>query len=164
MFKDSYDEFPLSKESDTDGSPIDVGNLNEGDTDDQPIDVGTLNKGRTMRKASAKQYSPLECDSKDILHYGEFAVIETPNYADYERYPNDFDCKWDIEIPANSELLFWCEYFDVRRRDYLYIMDQAYYGYAPEGFKLPPSTSPDETATLSLRFKSNRGGTGYGFR
>merc|ERR1712213_181675 len=48
---------------------------------DGPINVGTLSQGGNMRKASARQYAPLECGSQDILHYGEYAVIETPNYG-----------------------------------------------------------------------------------
>jgi len=134
---------------------------------DGPINVGTLSQGGNMRKASARQYAPLECGSQDILHYGEYAVIETPNYGKKGRkgrYPNNFECKWDIEIPASSELLMWCEFFQVRRGDYLYIFDQGYYGYAKDGFSFPTMTSPDETATLSLSFKSNRRRNGKGFR
>ena len=134
---------------------------------DGPIDVGTLSQGGDMRKASARQYAPLECGSQDTLHYGEYAVIETPNYGKKGRkgrYPNNFECKWDIEIPASSELLMWCEFFQVRRGDYLYIFDQGYYGYAKDGFSFPTMTSPDETATLSLSFKSNRRRNGKGFR
>ena len=134
---------------------------------DGPINVGTLSQGGNMRKASARQYAPLECGSQDTLHYGEYAVIETPNYGKKGRkgrYPNNFECKWDIEIPASSELLMWCEFFQVRRGDYLYIFDQGYYGYAKDGFSFPTMTSPDETATLSLSFKSNRRRNGKGFR
>merc|ERR1712227_85627 len=133
----------------------------------KPINVGTLSQGTNMRKAASRQYSPLECGSTDTLHYGEFAVIETPNYGKKGRkgkYPNKFECQWDVEIAANSELLFWCEYFQVRRGDYLYIFDQGYYGYAKDGFSFPTMTSPDETATLSLSFKSNRRRNGKGFR
>ena len=146
-----YEEYEESEESDR----------------GQPIDVGTLSQGGNMRKAASRQYSPLECGSTDTLHYGEFAVIETPNYGKKGRkgkYPNKFECQWDIEIPANSELLFWCEYFQVRRGDYLYIFDQGYYGYAKDGFSFDPMTSPDETATLNLKFKSNKRRNGKGFR
>merc|ERR1719481_587220 len=114
-----------------------------------------------------REYSPLECGSTDTLHYGEFAVIESPNYGKKGRkgkYPNNFECTWDIEIPASSELLFWCEYFNVKRGDYLYIFDQGYYGVAKDGFSFDPMTSPDETATLNLRFKSNKKKNGRGFR
>ena len=130
---------------------------------DYPINVGTLSQVNTTKTAS-RQYSPLVCGINDTLHYGEFAVIETPNYANYGRYPNNHDCSWTIQIPASSEILFWCEYFHVRRGDYLFIQDQAYYGYASEGFQFDPITSPDVTSTLNLRFRTNRRGRGYGFR
>ena len=130
-----------------------------------PIDVATLinANGRSMRKDKpAKQFAPLECGTVDTLNYGEYAVIETPRFGE-RRYPNNYDCTWTLNIPASSEIYFMCEYFHVKRRDYLYIEDQAYYGYAAEGFGFN-ATSPNASVSLNLRFKTNRRGRGWGFR
>merc|ERR1711976_801628 len=107
-----------------------------------PIDVATLinANGRSMRKdRAAKNFAPLECGTVDTLNYGEYAVIETPRFGE-RRYPNNYDCTWT-----------------------LYIEDQAYYGYAAEGFGFN-ATSPNASVSLNLRFKTNRRGRGWGFR
>jgi len=128
-----------------------------------PIDVATLNMGRKGMARNGRQFAPLECGSNDTLHYGEYVVIETPKFG-RRKYKNRYSCEWNLVIPANSNLWFSCEYFDVKRGDYLYIADMPLYGTSETGFYMEPVTSPDYDASVTLKFKTNKRRRGWGFR
>ena len=156
----SEDDLPFSDEYYYDFSEEDYESARS-----EPIDVATLitPNGRSMKKDKpAKQFAPLQCGTVDTLNYGEYAVIETPGYG-WGRYPNNYDCSWTLSIPASSQIYFSCDFFHVRKGDYLFIEDQSYYGYAAEGFGFA-AESPDTTVDLNLRFTSNARRRGYGFR
>merc|ERR1719167_1106767 len=94
---------------------------------------------------------------------GEYVVIETPKFG-RRKYKNRYSCEWNLVIPANSNLWFSCEYFDVKRGDYLYIADMPLYGTSETGFYMEPVTSPDYDASVTLKFKTNKRRRGWGFR
>merc|ERR1719221_457393 len=75
---------------------------------------------KTDRKS--KQVDAMTCGSTNVLNYGEYAVLESPNYP--RRYPNNQDCSWEIVIPAGAQVFFSCEYFWVRRGDYFIYGDR----------------------------------------
>jgi len=128
----------------------------------EPIDVATLSHGKNSM-ARYGRFSPLECGANNTLNNGESVVIESPNF-EQQRYPNNFMCMWDLIIPANSKLMFSCEYFHVFRGDFLYVGNLRLYGYSRNGFSLRPFQSPDNDVVLSLKFMTNRLWRGWGFR
>merc|ERR1712077_153737 len=67
------------------------------------------------------------------MGFGEYVVLESPNFP-YKRYPNNFDCAWELVVPAGAEVLFSCEYFHVRRGDYFTMGEYQFYGYS-RGFR-----------------------------
>ena len=46
-------------------------------------------------------------------------TIETPNYP--ANYPNKAKCNWNIRVPAGEEVHIWCETFDVKKGDKLWV-------------------------------------------
>ena len=107
---------------------------------------------------------PLSCGQKDKLNHGEFATIESTNYPG--QYPHGEKCKWQLEVPSNSEVSLFCDSFDVKRGDFLQIV---------EGknmlFRLQASSAssmfvplPISGTKLSLLFKTNKRGSGAGFK
>merc|ERR1719367_1962974 len=128
-----------------------------------PIDVATLSMGRKGMARNGRQFAPLACGANDTLNYGEYAVIETPKFG-RRKYKNNYNCEWNLVIPANSNLWFSCEYFDVKKGDYLYIAEMPLYGYSDTGFYMEPVTSPEYDVSVTLRFETNRRRRGWGFR
>jgi len=128
-----------------------------------PIDVSTLSMGRKGMARNGRQFAPLECGANDTLNYGEYVVIETPKFGK-RKYKNRYSCEWNLVIPASSNLWFSCEFFDVKRGDYLYIADMPLYGYSDTGFYMEPVTSPDYDVGVTLKFKTNKRKRGWGFR
>jgi len=128
-----------------------------------PIDVATLSMGRKGMARNGRQFAPLACGANDTLNYGEYAVIETPKFG-RRKYKNNYNCEWNLVIPANSNLWFSCEYFDVKKGDYLYLAEMPLYGYSDTGFYMEPVTSPDYDVSVTLRFKTNKRRRGWGFR
>ena len=68
-----------------------------------------------------RQVEPLACGKTDRLQHGEFTTIESANYPG--PYPNRQNCRWRLEIPANSEVALFCDTFDVKRGDFLQIVE-----------------------------------------
>merc|ERR1719367_934252 len=128
-----------------------------------PIDVATLSMGRKGMARNGRQFAPLACGANDTLNYGEYAVIETPKFG-RRKYKNNYNCEWNLVIPANSNLWFSCEFFDVKKGDYLYLAEMPLYGYSDTGFYMEPVTSPDYDVSVTLRFKTNKRRRGWGFR
>jgi len=128
-----------------------------------PIDVATLSMGRKGMARNGRQFAPLECGANDTLNYGEYVVIETPKFG-RRKYKNRYSCEWNLVIPASSNLWFSCEFFDVKKGDYLYIADMPLYGYSDTGFYMEPVTSPDYDVSVTLKFKTNKRKRGWGFR
>jgi len=128
-----------------------------------PIDVATLSMGRKGMARNGRQFAPLACGANDTLNYGEYAVIETPKFG-RRKYKNNYNCEWNLVIPANSNLWFSCEYFDVKKGDYLYLAEMSLYGYSDTGFYMEPVTSPEYDVSVTLRFETNRRRRGWGFR
>merc|ERR1719402_1712327 len=128
-----------------------------------PIDVATLSMGRKGMARNGRQFAPLECGANDTLNYGEYVVIETPKFG-RRKYKNRYSCEWNLVIPASSNLWFSCEFFDVKKGDYLYIADMPLYGYSDTGFYMEPVTSPEYDVSVTLRFETNRRKRGWGFR
>jgi len=127
----------------------------------EPLNVASLSMGRKSMERNGKEYAPLECGVTDTLHYGEYVVIESPNFGE-EKYPNKYKCTWKLNIPANSEILFSCDSFDVKKGDYLYYEDTPVKG-SKGYFSLDPIKYPDEV-TITLQFKTNKKRKGKGFR
>ena len=111
-----------------------------------------------------RQVEPLACGKTDRLQHGEFTTIESANYPG--PYPNRQNCRWRLEIPANSEVALFCDTFDVKRGDFLQIV---------EGknllFRLQATNAhimwvplPVTGTKLSLQFKTNKKQSGSGFR
>merc|ERR1712178_659442 len=150
------DDYTYSSEDD---APFSYEDYSEEDYSDE--DYSEDDYSMDDYNKSAKNFAPLECGTVDTLNYGEYAVIQTPRFGE-RRYPNNYDCTWTLNIPAASEIYFNCEYFHVKRGDYLYIEEQGYYGYAAQGFGFN-ATSPDASVSLNLRFKSDRRRRGWGF-
>merc|ERR1711872_987316 len=128
-----------------------------------PIDVATLNMGRKGMARNGRQFAPLECGANDTLNYGEYVVIETPKFGK-RKYKNRYSCEWNLVIPASSNLWFSCEFFDVKKGDYLYLAEMPLYGYSDTGFYMEPVTSPEYDVSVTLRFETNRRRRGWGFR
>merc|ERR1719402_410 len=128
-----------------------------------PIDVATLSMGRKGMARNGRQFAPLACGANDTLNYGESAVIETPKFG-RRKYKNNYNCEWNLVIPANSNLWFSCEFFDVKRGDYLYLAEMPLYGYSATGFYMEPVTSPEYDVSVTLRFETNKRRRGWGFR
>merc|ERR1719510_2303210 len=129
------------------------------------IDVSSLVKPRAMARPRGRQVEPLSCGATDQLADMEYATVESQNYPG--QYPNKHNCKWNFEIPQNSQVYLSCESFDVMRGDSLKVIGKnmllRLYGSIPNGFWLPlPLTSG--STTLSLQFKSNKKKSGSGFR
>ena len=107
---------------------------------------------------------PLSCGSTDQLSDMEYATVETQNYPG--QYPNKHSCKWNFEIPQNSQVYLSCESFDLQRGDTLKLVGKnilfRLYGSIPNGFWLP--LPPILGTSLSLQFKSNKKKNASGFR
>jgi len=164
----------IPRQLDMRGDPIDVATLSARQMDPRseeseeemrvdPIDVATLSMGRKGMARNGRQFAPLACGANDTLNYGEYAVIETPKFG-RRKYKNRYNCEWNLVIPANSNLWFSCEYFDVKKGDYLYLAEMPLYGYSDTGFYMEPVTSPDYDVSVTLRFETNKRRRGWGFR
>merc|ERR1719510_1764001 len=128
------------------------------------IDVSTLVKPRVMARPRSRQVEPLSCGATDQLADMEYATVESQNYPG--QYPNKHNCKWNFEIPQQSQVYLSCESFDVMKGDWLKVIGKnlllRLYGSIPNGFWLPlPLTAG---STLRLQFKSNKKDSGSGFR
>merc|ERR1719219_1895229 len=127
------------------------------------IDVSTLIKPRMARPRS-RQVEPLSCGSTDQLSDMEYATVETQNYPG--QYPNKHNCKWNFEIPEQSQVYLSCESFDLQRGDTLKLVGKnvlfRLYGSIPNGFWLP--LPPIVGTSLNLQFKSNKKKNASGFR
>merc|ERR1719510_1386903 len=128
------------------------------------IDVSTLIKPRVMARPRSRQVEPLSCGSTDQLSDMEYATVETQNYPG--QYPNKHSCKWNFEIPEQSQVYLSCESFDLERGDTLKLVGKnvlfRLYGSIPNGFWLP--LPPILGTSLSLQFKSNKKKNASGFR
>jgi|ERR1719414_596935 len=136
---------------------------------EDPIDIGTILKTELragnvphVPRASRTTDRSLACGSVDTLNHGEYVTLETPGYP-YERYPNNFDCQWDLNFPAGSEVYLSCDYFWVKKGDYFSIGEDRYYGYS-SGFDLWQMELEDTATNLKFGFTSNRRRNAWGFR
>merc|ERR1719151_16219 len=112
----------------------------------------------------ANEVQALSCkNGRDVLSVGQEVTIETPNYP--ANYPNKAKCNWNIRVPAGEEVHVWCETFDVKRGDKLWIkgITSHIYGTFSEGTgDVIPASS--KRRTFRVKFRSNKRKTGGGFR
>merc|ERR1719342_1742297 len=66
--------------------------------EEEPTDVASLSGGKKSLDRNAR-FSPLECGVNKTLNYGEYVVIESPGFP-RALYPNNFQCLWNLVIPA----------------------------------------------------------------
>jgi len=129
------------------------------------IDIGTLGARKTpisKRSKSSRNYEPLACGSQQSLNYGEYVTLQTPGYP-YKKYPNNFDCQWELTFPAGAELFLSCDYFWLKNGDYFTLGDNQFYGYSA-GFQGWELDFLDGASSLSLGFTSNNRKKAWGFR
>ena len=132
------------------------------DYDDQSVDIGSLEHDPlTTKHISSREVSALACGSIDILGYGEFTVLESPGFPDV-KYPNNFDCQWELLFPAGAEVFFSCDFFWVKRGDSFSIGGLNYYGYSA-GFSWSLSLEAGQSS-LTFGFTTNSRERGWGFR
>ena len=105
----------------------------------------------------------MECGVNKTLNYGEYVVIESPGFGQ-TLYPNNFQCLWNLVIPANSKLMFSCESFRTFRGDILFLGRRPLFGLSFAGFSLRPFQSPNNDAILTMKFRTNRFWRTTGFR
>ena len=121
-------------------------------------------KPRMTARPRQRQVEPLSCGSTDQLSDMEYACVESENYPG--KYPNKHSCKWNFDIPENSQVYLSCESFDVKKGDNLKVVGKnllfRFYGSIPNGFWLP--LPPILGTKLSLQFKSNKKKNGSGFK
>merc|ERR1719511_343704 len=130
--------------------------------EEEPIDVASLSGGKKSLDRNAR-FSPLECGVNKTLNYGEYVVIESPGFGQ-TLYPNNFQCLWNLVIPANSKLMFSCESFRTFRGDILFLGRARLFGFSFAGFSLRPFQSPNNDAILTMKFITNRSWRRTGFR
>jgi hypothetical protein len=134
----------------------------------------------------------MECGGTDSLAEGQEVKINLhPSFNDQsqvtlespgfpQRYPNNADCIWNIEVPAGDEVDIWCETFHIRQGDSLEVgsdvwfpeilppfqvvgVFDAFYGQFDDGVQTHIEAS-DAARTLQVQFKSNSRGRGSGFK
>merc|ERR1719348_2637819 len=130
--------------------------------EEEPTDVASLSGGKKSLDRHAR-FSPLECGVNKTLNYGEYVVIESPGFP-RALYPNNFQCLWNLVIPANSKLMFSCESFRTFRGDILFLGRIRLFGFSFAGFSLRPFQFPNNDAILTMKFITNRFGRMRGFR
>merc|ERR1719412_1871450 len=117
-----------------------------------------------MNQPKANEVQALKCkNGRDTLADGQEVTIETPNYP--ANYPNKAKCNWNIRVPAEEEVHIWCETFDVKKGDKLWIkgITSHIYGTFSEGTgDVIPASS--KRRTFRVKFRSNKRKTGGGFR
>merc|ERR1712128_14064 len=135
-----------------------------------PVDIPKAPKGLPkipkdlpIKPKALKQVDALPCGATANLEDGQEVTIESLRYP--RKYPNNANCTWTLEIPAGDTVHLFCEYFHVKRNDFVEIVNvfQPFNGYANEGFYVTIEAA-SEDYTLQLRFVSNRRGRGWGFR
>ena len=104
----------------------------------------------------------LPCGAVDTLEYGQFAVLETPEFPD-KKYPNDFHCQWRVEVPAMSQVLLSCDYFWLKYGDFFSFGGENYYGYST-GFSGLALDHEDDISILAFNFTTNGWKRARGFR
>ena len=120
-------------------------------------------RGVPIQPRAVKQVDALPCGGHADLDDGQEVTIESPRYP--RKYPNNANCTWEITIPAGDNVEIYCEYFHVKRRDFLEVVNifQPFNGYAPNGVGASIEAYQADY-TMQIRFTSNRRGKGWGFR
>lgn len=128
-----------------------------------PVHIEKLPRGLPKSPEAQKQIDALPCGGYADLDDHQEVTIETPRYP--RKYPNNANCTWELAIPAGDTVEVYCEYFHVKRRDYIELVNvfQPFNGFAGNGFAVPLEAH-SEDYTLQVRFVSNRRGRGWGFR
>ena len=116
---------------------------------------------KTARK-SRQEVAGLACGATDVLGFGEFVMLESPNFPN-SRYPNNFHCSWELVVPAGAEVLFSCEYFHVKKGDYFTMGEYQFNGFS-SGFSGYELELLDTQTSINLGFSTNRRRRGWGFR
>merc|ERR1712128_267688 len=133
------------------------------DIPEAPKGLPKIPKDLPIKPKALKQVDALPRGATANLEDGQEVTIESPRYP--RKYPNNANCTWNLEIPAGDTVHLFCEYFHVKRNDFVEIVNvfQPFNGFADEGFYVPIDAA-SEDYTLQLRFVSNRRGRGWGFR
>merc|ERR1712128_59037 len=133
------------------------------DIPEAPKGLPKIPKDLPIKPKALKQVDALPCGATANLEDGQEVTIESPRYP--RKYPNNANCTWTLEIPAGDTVHLFCEYFHVKRNDFVEIVNvfEPFNGYADEGFYVPIDAA-SEDYTLQLRFVSHRRGRGWGFR
>merc|ERR1711973_362243 len=121
--------------------------------DEEPTDVASLSGGKKSLDRYAR-FAPLECGVNETLNYGKYVVIESPGFGQ-TLYPNNFQCLWNLVIPANSKLTFSCESFKTFRGDILFFGRVRLFGSSSGKLSSKPFQSPNNVAILTMKFITN---------
>merc|ERR1712198_531180 len=130
--------------------------------EEEPIDVASLSGGKKSLDRYAR-FAPLECGVNETLNYGEYVVIESPGFGQ-TLYPNNFQCLWNLVIPANSKLTFSCEYFRTFKGDILFLGRMRLFGSISGKLSLKTFQSPNNVAILTMKFITSGSLRTMGFR
>merc|ERR1719259_736095 len=130
--------------------------------EEEPTDVASLSGGKKSLDRHAR-FSPLECGVNKTLNYGEYVVIESPGFGQ-TLYPNNFQCLWNLVIPANSKLMFSCESFRTFPGDILFLGRERLFGSSSGKLSSKPFQSPNNVAILPIKFITNGSFRTRGFR
>jgi len=119
-----------------------------------------------LLKKDLRQVDALPCGESVQFEGSQMVTIQTPNYP--KKYPNNAQCLWEFTIPANDMLMVWCDFFHVKRRDYLHIFGLEepfqFNGRYREGIGGLITEGHPEDLTIQIGFSSNRRGRAKGFR
>ena len=129
----------------------------------EPKDLPKIPKDLTK---NPRQVAALPCGGSATLGDGQEVTLASPEKGRAGKYPNNVDCSWKLVIPADETVEIWCEYFDVRRGDFLEFVNvyEPFNGLAESGFYAPIlDTIGNPGTTLQVKFSSNKRGRGYGF-
>jgi len=128
-----------------------------------PVDFSALPKDLPIKPKLVKQVDALPCGESANLAAGQEVTIQSRRYP--KKYRNRENCTWEFNIPADHSLDIFCEFFHVKKGDFMEIVNvfRPFNGYAPNGFEvlLEPSSMD---YTLQIRFTSNKRKRGKGFK
>ena len=111
---------------------------------------------------SSGQVPALACGTTETLDYGDFAVLETPEFP-HKKYPNNLQCQWRLEFPAGSQVILSCEYFWLKYGDFFSFGGEKYYGYST-GFSGWVLDLEDDISSLAFNLTTNGWKRARGFR
>ena len=130
----------------------------------QAIDVATLRQERVSWIPDISELplkgnkNQMSCGTTLSLREDEPVILQSKNYP--ENYPNNERCKYTFKVPKDADVAFFCDSFDVKKKDFLTVGTMMLFGTTEYGpmFTLPRGNK------LVVNFRSNKKTTGSGFR